>query len=432
MHQQDASARKSFSMVANIGLLLSGFGLGQGAIFVAQTWLVAAGDYHFLAAFGTHFLFAVLGTFVVDAGSVTTLARHAAASPRDSASRERLWQAFWNTVTFRLSVALILAGATIAYAMSPIADGFSRFYALLIVPAFLVFAGNAAGLLDGLKFSGISGMCGALPYASSAFALVLARHASPELAGAVLGAAFSVGCVLAVAVHWLVLTMFGWKPRRGTVTARGFLLAAREGGAMLGVLLPGQVYGRVQIVLSAAHLGSETTALFLYVKQIVSGVIQIIAFVQRVEFPTLVRRLSSPDAGVFRTLMSAQRLMATAGLFATMAVLALGVALSFWADSRFGAVAPLLRAFSATILAMTALLMVAQSLAATGAYDGLAIDNIVFNTVGMAASFLFLGWFGVYAFLAADLLSVGCGFVLMAFRLSRSKQGDLPAVGQPS
>jgi hypothetical protein len=430
MPERDASASRSFSTIANIVLLLGGFGFGQGTIFVAQTWLVAAGDYHFLAAFGTHFLFAVLGSFVVDAGSITTLARHTAASPRDPPSQQRLWQIFWNTAIFRLAVAVILIGASVVYAVSPMADGFSHFYALLVAPAFLFFAGNGAGLLDGLRFSGVSGICGALPYASSAFALVLARHQSPEVAGAILGTAFSVGSLLAVAAHWIVLARLGWQPRRGTVTVRGLLVAAREGGAMLGVMLPGQLYGRAQMVLSAAYLGAETTALFIYVKQVVSGVVQVIAFVQRVEFPTLVRRLSMPQGGLFRTIVSAQKLVATAGILATLIVLAAGLAVASWQESRFGAVAPLLSAFSSTILAMTALLLVAQSLAATGAYEGLAIDNIVFNAMGLVASFLFLSRIGVYAFLAGDLFSIASGFLLMALRLGRSRQADLPAVGQ--
>jgi hypothetical protein len=113
-------------------------------------------------------------------------------------------------------------------------------------------------------------------------------------------------------------------------------------------------------------------------------------------------------------------------------VLAAGVVVAAWPETRFAAVAPLLSAFSSTILAMTALLLVAQSLAATGAYEGLAIDNIVFNAIGVAASFVFLSRFGVYAFLAGDLFSIASGFALMALRLGRSKQADLPAVGQQS
>jgi hypothetical protein len=430
MPEQDSLARRPFSTIVNVGLLLGGFGFGQGTIFVAQTWLVAIGEYHVLATFGTHFLFAVLGTFLVDAGSITTLARHAATLPRDPASQRRLRQVFWDTAAFRMAVALFVVAATIVYAFSPVADGFSRSYALLAAPAFLFFAGNAAGLLDGFKFSGVSGICGAVPYATSAFALALARHASPEVAGAILGAAFSAGCLLTVAAHWIVLAKFGWKPRRGSTTAGGFLAAAREGGAMLGVLLPGQLYGRAQLILSTTYLGAETTAIFLYVKQVVSGVIQVIGFIQRVEFPTLVKRLSIPHGSLFRTILGAQKLVAAAGVVATVAVLVAASAAAHWPESRFGAVASLLAGFSATIPAMTALLLVAQSLAATGAYEGLAIDNVIFNAMGVVASVLLLSRLDVYAFLAGDLISTVSGFLLMALRLGRSKQTYLSAVGQ--
>ena len=430
MPVHDSSARRPFSTIANIALLLSGFGLGQGAIFIAQTWLVANAEYRFLAAFGTHFLFAVFGIFVVDAGSITTLARHAAALPPDSPSQQRLSRIFWNTTTIRVALALTLVAATVVYAFSSLADGFSRSYALFVAPAFLFYAGNAAGLLDGFKFSGISGVCGAVPYATSAVTLVLVRRASPEVAGAILGAAFSAGSLLTVAAHWIVLARFGRLPSWEGTTTRGLLTAAREGGAMLGVMLPGQLYGRVQLILSASYLGAEATALFLYVKQLLAGVIQVIAFIQRVEFPTLVKRLSTPDDHLFRTILSAQKLMAMAGVLATVAILIGAAAMAHWPQSRFGTVAPLLGAFSMTVLTMTALLMVAQSLAATGAYEGLAIDNIIFNAIGVAASYLFLSRFGVYAFLAGDLFSTACGFLLMSVRLGRLKPADLPAVGQ--
>jgi O-antigen/teichoic acid export membrane protein len=413
-----------------MALLLGGYALGQGAMFVAQTWLVAIGEYRFLVAFGTHFLFAVLGIFVVDAGSISTLARHAAASPRDAASRRQFWQVFWDTSLFRMLLALGLAATALVYALSPLANGFSRNYALFAAPACLFFAGNATGLLDGFKFSGISGICGAIPYATSALGLALVRHASPEAAGATLGAAFSVGCLLTVAAQWIALAKFGWRPRLQATTARGLRTAAREGGAMLGVMMPGQLYGRAQLVLSTAYLGPEITAFFLYAKQVVSAVIQIIGLIQRVEFPTLVARLSASHRDLFRTIFGAQQLLVAAGITMTVMVFVAGLAVAQFPESRFSPVAPLLSAFSPTILSMTVLIMMAQALVATGAYDGLALDNVIFNLTGAAASYLFLNQLGVYAFVAADVISTLCGILLLALRLGRSKRTIAVAVGQ--
>lgn len=422
MTEQKRFMAGRWSAVTNMGLLLGGYGAGQGAMFVAQTWLLATGRYHFLAAFGTHFLFAVLGTYVVDAGAITILARHAAGLPRDAASRLHLWQLFWDTSVFRAVLAVALALAAVIYASVPAADGFSRNYALFAAPALLFFAGNAAGLLDGFKFGGISGLTGAIPYATSALALAIVRDASPETAGATLGTAFSVGCLLTVATQWIVLARFGWRPRWLTTTGRGVGKAARDGIAMLGVMLPGQFYGRAQLLLSAAYLGPETTAIFLYAKQVINVIAQTVGFIQRVEFPGLVTRLSVPDGNLLRTIVSAQKLVAAFGVVSTMGVCSAGFAMAHMPENRFTAVAALLIGFSPTILTMAAVIMMTQALAAGGAYEGLAVDIFTFNVVGLAASYFSITGFGVYAFVAGDLISTLFGVVLLSVRLGRSKQ----------
>lgn len=417
------------SSAANIGLLFGGYGFGQGAVFLAQTWLIAAGEYRLLASFGTHFLFAVLGSLVVDAGSSTTLARRAASSSHETGDQE-LSKAFWDTGVFRmlLAVALVVAAGIYALAFAP--DGFSRNYALFAAPGLLVVACNAAGLLDGFKLSGLSGMSAAFPYASSALVLVVAaRHASPEAAGAALGAAFAAGSLLMVAMQWIALGKLGWRIHAQTTSMRGLRRAAREGGAMLCVQLPPQLYGRAQVVLSAACFGAETTALFLYAKQIVTGALQIVAFVQRVEFPTLVACMSGHNQNPLATVFRAQKLVAATGIAFTVAVSAAGLVAAGFPESRFSAVAPLLSAFSPAILTVTAVIMMMQGLAATGAYEGLALDIAIFHLVGVAASYVFLDRLGVYAFVVADILSTLLGILLLALRLGRSKP-QTAATGQ--
>src|SRR5262245_9932397 len=92
--------------VANLGLLTAGLGLGQGAIFVVQTLLVAAGDYQLLAAFGTHYSFAMLGTLLVDGGSSTILARETARLSAEQGARDEIWRTFCETVVLRLLIAV--------------------------------------------------------------------------------------------------------------------------------------------------------------------------------------------------------------------------------------------------------------------------------------------------------------------------------------
>ncbi|QOZ69915.1 hypothetical protein WN72_29080 [Bradyrhizobium arachidis] len=422
MRKQELPVKARLSAAANIGLLFGGYGFGQGAVFLAQTWLIAVGEYRLLASFGTHFLFAVLGSLVVDAGSCTTLARHAASSCRETGAQD-LSKAFWDTTVFRLLLALTLAVAASIYAFAFAPDGFSSNYALSAAPGLMFVAWNTAGLLDGFKFSGISGMSAAFPYASSALVLVIAaRHASPDAAGAALGAAFSAGCLLMVATQWIALGNLGWRPHARTTTLSGLRRAAREGGAMLCVHLPAQLYGRAQVVLSAAWLGAETTALFLYAKQIITGALQVIAFVQRVEFPTLVACMSGHNENPLATVFRAQKLVAATGLAFTAAVSTAGLVAAQFPESRFSAVAPLLSAFSPAILTVTAVIMMMQGLAASGAYEGLALDIAIFHLVGVAASYVLLDSLGVYAFIAADIVSTLLGILLLALRLGRSRQ----------
>ena len=77
----------------NLVLLMSGFGLGQGSIFLAQTVLVANHEVSLLARFGTHFSFAMLGIITVEAGSLTVLARQANQLIRENSGEKAVWQA---------------------------------------------------------------------------------------------------------------------------------------------------------------------------------------------------------------------------------------------------------------------------------------------------------------------------------------------------
>src|ERR1700712_2315583 len=101
----------------NVGMLIAGYGFGQGSIFLTQTWLMARGKLHLLALFGTHFSFAMFGIILVEAGSLVTLARQTASMSGEDVSRdahERLmWQKFWEISVFRMGLALTVVAAII-------------------------------------------------------------------------------------------------------------------------------------------------------------------------------------------------------------------------------------------------------------------------------------------------------------------------------
>lgn len=394
-------------------------GIGQGAIFAVQTWLLANGQFELLSRFGTHYSFAIFGIILTDGGTSTILARDVAGLADSRESPDEFWRSFFEIVVFRLSVVTLLGLAAAIYIATVASDGFSRSYLLGILPGLLLWAGNATGLLDGLRLSGIGGLTGSLAYVASASALALAPSASPEMAGLILGSAFSGGYFLAILTQWTILSCFGWTPRIRKVTAAGLMLAFKNGAAMLFQLVPGQIGWRVQLTLSAVYLGPETTAVLTYVKQIVNAVTMIVLTVVRVDFPGLVQKISRTTEPSFRTIAQAQKTTLLCAVAFTVGAILVSSLSYIVPQSRFAAAAHALLMFSPTILSTAFSAVMAQGMIALGAYMAVARITAIGAAAGIAASCLLIGPLGLYAILAGELVSHVLGFVLMHIDISR-------------
>jgi O-antigen/teichoic acid export membrane protein len=406
--------------IVNLGLLITGLAVGQGTILAVQTWLLAKGQLELLSWFGTHYSFAIFGIILTDGGTSTILAREMARLSSGQGATEEFWRIFCETVAFRLLMAALLGIAAAVYAVTAASDGFSRSYLLCALPGLLFWAGNAVGLLDGLKLSGISGITGSFAYAASAIALALAPYASPERAGLILGSAFSAGYLLTVLAQWAVLRRDGWQPRIKKMTAAGLVLTFKNGSAMLFQLLPGQIVSRVQLALSATFLGPETTALFTYIKQIVNALTMIVAVVLRVDFPGLVQRVSRAEKQSFRTIVEAQKMTLYCAVAFTAGAIIVSSSSFMMPQNRFSAVAHTLLTFSPTVLTTSVSLMLMQAMVALGAYAAVARITAIGAAVGIAVSCLLVTTGGLYALVAGELVTHLLGFALMYNDLSRS------------
>jgi O-antigen/teichoic acid export membrane protein len=385
-------------------LLVAGLGLGQGAIFIVQTILVAAGEYELLAAFGMHYSFAILGIILVDAGASTTLARAVAGLPAGREARGDVWRMFCETSAIRIVVASIIGAAAAVYVWDLSSEEFSRWYVTLALPGLLLWAVNGVGLLDGLRLSGISGITGSAAYVVTAAGLALAAHKSAAAAGAILGGAFSIGYLVTLIAQWTTLAGKGWYPRFHKLTRAGLTRALTDGCALSFQILPGQANMRVQLVLSTVYLGAETTALFVYAKQIVTAATQIVGFVLRVEFPNLVEKLAAAGKQKLGSMLGVQRMaLYCATMFAVAAVVAAGIAAEM-PDFGLHRAALVIAVFAPTIITMSLLLMMMQALAATGAYGLAAWALAVGSAAGMLASYMLVSILGVYAFVAGEVV----------------------------
>jgi O-antigen/teichoic acid export membrane protein len=417
---QDRAAVARWPHIINLGLLITGLAVGQGTIFAVQTWLLASGQFELLSRFGTHYSFAILGILLTDGGTSTILARDVVRLSSDQGEIDEFWRTFSETVAFRLSIAALMGIAAVLYAATIAPAGFSRSYLLSALPGLLFWAGNATGLLDGLKLSGISGMTGSLAYVASAIALTLVPHTSPEMAGLILGGAFSSGYLLTALVQWAVLRRYGWAPQIKKPTAAGLVMAFKNGTAMSLQLLPGQISLRVQLTLSANYLGPEITAVFTYVKQIVNALAMIVFVVVRVDFPGLVQKISRTKTPSFRTIVEAQKTTLSCAIALTAGAIVVCLFSFFLPQTRLSGAAHALLSFSPTILTTSFSVMMMQGMIALGAYASVARITAIGAAVGIAASYFLVTTLGLYSILAGELLSHLSGFVLMYHDISRS------------
>src|SRR5262249_1559221 len=106
------TAPQGFGRSLNVAGLVVGLGLGQGLLFLSQTWLVHNGHLAFLGQFGAWFAFGTLGIFLVDMGAATSLARRVAAPTRTTDLRQMIWAAYAPATAVRLAMggAVVVAG----------------------------------------------------------------------------------------------------------------------------------------------------------------------------------------------------------------------------------------------------------------------------------------------------------------------------------
>jgi hypothetical protein len=397
---------------ANMVLLIAGFAVGQGSIFIAQTWLVSVQQFHFLTLFGVHFTFVIMAAGIVDFGSLTTLPRQVTKTSGPS----QLWPLFQATCAIRLTASVVLIG--LGAAMAVIGGGpFSLPYVMACAPGLAFWSFNAGGILDGLRRSGLTGAATALPYLFSSLALPAAAIAPEAEAGWILGGALSLGLVGAT-----VLTTWGAHRHGGLLFApvRLSRSLAREafldGIAVLLNWLPGQAFYRAQITICAVTLGPVTTALFLYSKQIINALGQLVLFMRRIEFPQLVAQANFfahqlPPKPV--SLLSTLRHLRVS-LLAALAMTAATSTVALWptSDADLSAVTTMVALLSPLVLSGSIYSALAQGILAFGAYMIVAKVAWLVLAIGLSLSLALTPW-GPLGLVTAEILAHMAGGLLI-------------------
>jgi O-antigen/teichoic acid export membrane protein len=390
------------SKLANLSLLIVGFGLGQGSIFLAQTWLVAEGRLHLLAEFGSLYAFAVLGVFIVETASTITLSRHVSAQRARQAKSGELWEILWSTALVRLGLALLIIALALA-CLPFIPSGFARNYALAVLPCYFLWSISSAGLLDGLNRSGISGLTGIFPYICSAAALPFAAPLDDATAGLILGLAFSLGSALTMATQWVALLAMGYRPQ-GVRLGRALIAATgREILAVLFTTLPGQAFYRIQILLAGLFLGPTATGLFIYAKQTINAVNMLFVFIRRVEFPHLVEQIAKHNRNPADATFKAFRLGLLISLICAIALVIAGTVGSNLLPPQFEEPLRTIAIFSPLVLTLALSSAYNQGLFAVDMASYAARISLLAATSGAVLSYLLVLWMGTPGFVIAEV-----------------------------
>lgn len=266
--------------------LATGFAIGQGAMFLAQTWLILSGELDIVGRVGLALAGLSLAQVIADCGGTFLLARHAAQG------RGREYLASANLVRFAVG----LAATTILLVVALLAaDPVERAVLLGGVASVIIWSLNLAGLLDGIGRTQSSGPIGSLSWFFAACGLALFDISQPVRSGILVGGLFSIGTAVSVILQYRIAHRAGYtlaSLRISAVLVREF---AREAGYYTFANVPAQMYGRGLILLAKTFLGAEVAGGVVYARNLITAAMQGITFIRRVEFPALARH--SAEAG---------------------------------------------------------------------------------------------------------------------------------------
>lgn len=398
--------------IMNFAGLLIGFGLGQGSLFAAQTWLLATGNIEFMGRFSFIFTMVILAFQAIDLGGLVILPRHVGAPDH----KHNLPTFYWSFVTVRVISAVFLAICAGIWWMLD-QTSFDSNYTAAAAVGLVAFSINPGGILDGHNKSGWTGATWALPFIASTVALPLSVNLPLQQAGIVLGAAMSAGAILAVAAQFIVLRSFKLEVRWCQPSLTAMREGAHEAALYMIGWLPGQVYFRGQIAIAMVLLGPSQAALFIYAKQLIMSATRFLYFARRVEYPNLVKQLADGQHLVYKVL-TIQRISLSMGVVGMLAFAAFGVLLHIFVPENLQGAGLVIALFSPIILTASVNATFMQACYALKRTDVSAWLGVSIAVLGLGLQWLFVPHIGMAGIALAEGLCQLIGVLVTVLALS--------------
>lgn len=336
------------SRLARALMLATSLFLGQGSSFLVQTLLVSKGRLDVTAALGLAMALVSLVQWSADWGGGAIL-------PALASSRE-LGFTLREALIGRVLVAFPLAAVSLAVGLvwgdtDPLVRG--ALVGGMAVP--LAWSVNLTGYLDGHMRGAVVAPYQSLPWLLSSAAatslLVPEWSAHRWTIGVAVGLAFAAGCGLCCLRQHAYSKLLDGHRGTGLLPTRGSYSYVRMGFAYILGELPNQFYGRALILLVTAYSTPSVTGIYIYVRQLLSAIAQLLTVVRRLEYVYLAR-LAQQSTVHFKDFIASQKLSLLSCFLFPVVVASVYLFVRHVFDlhlGHFDSILPYLLAFSVTI-----------------------------------------------------------------------------------
>jgi len=370
-------------------LIISGFAIGQGSMFLAQTWLVTQERFELLAAVGIGLGMLSLLQWAADCGGIYLL-------PRQMSEANDFQSKFWAFVFARLIFSSLFI--IIIVLILSLIDVNHITYNIVIYGSLtsFIWSFNISGLLDSKKLNQIAGPLSGLCWVFASLPVFFLSDS--KYFAELLGVSYSLGLLLTVFIQYFSL--------RNSILDLKFtsfsLALVKEqiikGSTYNGAYITSQAYGRTIPILVDKLIDSYFAGIYVYAKNIANTASQFIEFSRRVEFSSIVNLVRSNKFDVFSILSRQKLSFAIVGSFVIVVTLSFLV-LNYYGNADHLLIAEVTLILVAILFLWTISSSLGQALVAlekTGYYALTITSTLLLSIIFISSSIENIGLTGIY------------------------------------
>lgn len=284
--------------IKTISAILLGFLIGQGSLFILNSYLAYKGKIEIVGAFGLLYSFIALAMWSIDYAGTMYISK--------IVINERASEC-WHILLVRLFTSTIVISILICIHLFKIFDEFittALLYSILFSSIFWSF--NLLGALDAARKAGFGGIIQNINVLLSVLYIAINEINDLKINPIIFSLTFALGTSITVTLQYLKLSKTELLNqiifKRASFSIKALKEAFSFGTGIFMSQLPGQLYPRMLITLILQSLGGAPAGVFVYAKSITNMFSQLIVAIRKIEFIDLLTEASSNNSSPKRML----------------------------------------------------------------------------------------------------------------------------------